>query len=68
MVVADDKESISIVVNPEDPKPIVVKKDEIEEVIRSTKSLMPKALLDRFTEDEIFELLAYITSGNGAAP
>jgi len=68
VVVADDKESISIVVNPEDPKPIVVKKDEIEEVIRSTKSLMPKALLDRFTEDEIFELLAYITSGNGAAP
>jgi hypothetical protein len=29
---------------------------------------MPKGLLDRFTRDEILELLAYIKSGAAAAP
>ena len=65
VVVAEDKDTMSVVVNPEEPKPIVIEKDSIEEVIESTKSLMPKALLDRYTEDEIFELLAYVTQHGG---
>ncbi len=62
IVVAEDKESISLVVNPESPKPIVLRKDEIDDAEKSDKSLMPKALLDRFSRDEIFGLLAYITA------
>lgn len=65
VVVAEDDDSMSVVANPEDPKPIRIEKDTIEEVIESTKSLMPKALLDRYTEDEIFELLAYIIGASG---
>ncbi|MCH2201084.1 MAG: c-type cytochrome [Fuerstiella sp.] len=62
IVTAEDKSSISILVNPEAPKPSVIRRDDIEEIIPSTNSMMPKALLDRFTNDEIMEILNYITS------
>ena len=60
IVQSEDKDTISIVVNPEAPKPTVVKRDDIDETEKSSKSMMPKALLDRFTKDEIFELLSYL--------
>jgi putative heme-binding domain-containing protein len=62
IVTAEDKKSISILVNPEVPKPKVILKDNIEEIIPSTTSMMPKALLDKFTTDEIMEILSYITA------
>ncbi|MEQ9408234.1 MAG: plastocyanin/azurin family copper-binding protein [Fuerstiella sp.] len=61
IVTAEDKDSISILVNPEVPEPKVILKDNIEEIIPSTTSMMPKALLDKFTRDEIMEILAFIT-------
>ena len=63
IVTAEDNKSISILVNPEVPKPKVILKDNIEEIIPSTTSMMPKALLDKFTTDEIMEILSYITAG-----
>ena len=60
IVASEDKDTISVVVNPEAPEPIVLKRDDIDEIEKSSKSLMPKALLDRFTKDEIFELLSYL--------
>ena len=62
IVTAEDESSISILVNPEVPKPSVIRRDDIDEIISSTNSMMPKALLDRFTYDEIMEILSYITS------
>jgi putative heme-binding domain-containing protein len=62
IVTAEDKKSISILVNPEVPEPQVIQKSNIEEIIPSTTSMMPKALLDKFTQDEIMEILSYITS------
>lgn len=62
IVTAEDKDSISMLSNPEAPKPKVIKKDDIEEIIPSTTSMMPKALLDKFSQDEIMEILNYITS------
>jgi hypothetical protein len=32
-------------------------RDDVEEMVKSSASMMPKGLLDRFTKDEIFELL-----------
>ena len=61
IVTAEDKDSISILVNPEVPKPKVIKKDDIEEIVPSSVSMMPKALLDKFTRDEVLEILNYIT-------
>ncbi|MEO8497590.1 MAG: plastocyanin/azurin family copper-binding protein, partial [Planctomycetota bacterium] len=60
IVTSEDKDTISLVVNPEAPEPTVIKRGDIDEIEKSPKSLMPKALLDRFTKDEIFELLSYL--------
>jgi len=62
IVVEEGKDSISVLDNPEAKKPTVVLTDDIDEMLKTSKSMMPKALLDRFSKDEIFELLAYIES------
>lgn len=61
IVTAEDNKSISILVNPEVPEPKIIQKSDIDEIVPSTTSMMPKALLDKFTENEIMELLAYLT-------
>ncbi|MFP6601970.1 MAG: c-type cytochrome [Pirellulaceae bacterium] len=62
IVQAEDKQTISLLVNPEASKPTVIKRSEIDEMVKTSKSMMPKALLDRFTKDEIFELMAFLIS------
>lgn len=64
IVVAEDRKSISVLVNPEAPQPTVIQKKDIDEIIPSTTSMMPRALLDKFTEDEIMEILSYV-AGSG---
>ena len=61
IVTAEDSTAIAILVNPEAPDPTVIRKDNIDEIIPSTTSMMPKSLLDKFTYDEIMEILSYIT-------
>ena len=60
IVTALDKDSISLLINPEAPQPTVIPREKIEEMVKSSKSMMPKALLDRFTKDEVLEILAYL--------
>ena len=62
IVVAEDKTSVSVLDNPESQKPTVIEKEEIDEMVKSSKSMMPKALLDRFSKDEIFEIMNYLIS------
>jgi putative heme-binding domain-containing protein len=62
IVTAEDKDTISILPNPESPEPTVIPQDDIDDMIKSSVSIMPKGLMDRFTEDEIFELLSYLRS------
>ena len=64
IVQAEDKTTVSMLVNPESPDPVVIKRSEIDEMVKTSKSMMPKALLDRFTSDEIFEILAYVQNSN----
>ena len=68
IVAEEDNNQVALIVNPEANEPQIIKKDEIEEMVKSSKSMMPKALLDRFTKDEIFELLSYLRSGTPASP
>lgn len=50
-------------------EPTILAKDEIEERLKSDISLMPAGLLDRFTEEEILELCAFVISrGDKDAP
>ena len=62
IVLAEDKESISILPNPESTEPTVVAKNDIEDMVDSSVSIMPKGLMDRFTVDEVMELMAYLQS------
>ncbi len=60
LVQAEDKDTISILPNPEAKEPVVVQKDSIDDMVATATSMMPKALLDRFSKDEIFEILSYL--------
>lgn len=64
VIVAEDEQTISLLSNPDQPKPTVLQRKEIDEMVQSSKSIMPAALMDQFTLDEILELLAFI-KGNG---
>ena len=67
-IVSESKDSITIVVDPENATKIVeVKKSDIETNQPSKVSLMPKDLLKTLNEDEVRDLLAYLLSrGNPA--
>ncbi len=67
VIVAESEKSISLINNPDQIKPTVVERSEIEDMVQSPKSIMPAALLDQFTQDEIFELLAYVKEANAKA-
>ena len=66
VIVAEDEKSISLLSNPDQPKPTVIQRKEIDEMVQSSKSIMPAALMDQFTMDEIFELVAYIKNAGSA--
>lgn len=62
-IVAENDNQISVLTDPEDSTKVVdIAKSEIEEVIPSTTSLMPKALLNRLNQEEVLDLLAYLLS------
>ncbi|MEK6258421.1 MAG: c-type cytochrome [Planctomycetota bacterium] len=69
-LVNDTKDSITLVIDPENAtKTVEIKKDNIEEQQASTVSLMPKDLLKTLNEDEALDLLAYLMSrGNPGDP
>ncbi|MEO1529802.1 MAG: hypothetical protein AAFX06_30690, partial [Planctomycetota bacterium] len=62
IVIDEDDNKVTLVSNPESKEPVVVLQDDIEEMVRSTTSMMPKALMDQYTKDEILELMAYLRS------
>ncbi|MEC9091600.1 MAG: PVC-type heme-binding CxxCH protein [Planctomycetota bacterium] len=60
IITEQDTEKITIIANPENPKPTTILRDDIEAMKKTSSSLMPKALMDNFTGEEILELLNYI--------
>jgi len=60
IVTAEDKKTVSVLDNPESDKPLVLEKAQVVQTVDTEKSMMPKALLDRFTKDEIFEILSFL--------
>ncbi|MFM9965129.1 MAG: c-type cytochrome [Planctomycetaceae bacterium] len=62
-IVSESKDSITIVVDPENAtKTVEVKKSDIETNEPSKVSMMPKDLLKTLNEDEVRDLLAYLLS------
>ena len=62
IVAAEDKKTISILANPESKELTIVQRSSIEEIEKTSLSMMPKGLLDRFKKEEVLELLAYLGS------
>ncbi len=64
ILVEEDDDTITLVVSPDAKEPTVLARDDIEQISPSSSSIMPKALLDQFTKDEVFEILAYLQKAN----
>lgn len=62
ILMKEDDDTVTLVVSPDAKEPTVIAQDDIEQMSPSSTSIMPKALLDQYTRDEIFELLAYLES------
>ena len=62
IVAEENDDSVALLANPEETEPMVIPQDDIEEMVKTSTSMMPKALLDQYTKDEIFEVLAYLES------
>jgi putative heme-binding domain-containing protein len=60
ILMKDDDDTVTLMVSPDAKEPTVIVQDDIEQMSPSSTSIMPKALLDQYTKDEIFELLAYL--------
>jgi putative heme-binding domain-containing protein len=62
-IIAETKETLTILTDPEDPTKLVeLKKSEVDEVAPSKVSLMPNNLLKGLNNDEVLDLLAYLLS------
>lgn len=62
-IVSESADSITVVTDPEDAtKFAVLERSDIEEILPSSESLMPKGLLDQLGEAEVLDLLAYVLS------
>jgi putative heme-binding domain-containing protein len=64
LVLEETPETAKVIENPlTKGQPVVLKKAEIEQRVKSPTSIMPKGLLDKLTREEILDLVAYIAAG-----
>ena len=62
IITDQNAETITVVSNPEKPQPQTIARDDVDEMAKASASLMPKGLLDRFSRDEVLELMSYLES------
>ncbi|MFK8114007.1 MAG: c-type cytochrome [Rubripirellula sp.] len=62
VLIAEDDDNVTLMTNPEAKEPTLIAQDDIDAMVPSSVSMMPKALMDQYTKDEIFELMAYLES------
>ncbi len=67
VLVQEDDDNVFLMSNPEAKEPTVIAQDDIDAMVPSSVSMMPKALLDQYTKDEIFELVAYLENAKPQA-
>ena len=61
MVTEENDQVVKVVIDPlAKDAATVLQKDEIEEKIKSSVSMMPKGLLDKLSREEILDLIAYV--------
>jgi putative heme-binding domain-containing protein len=62
IVVEEDDDTITLLTSPDAKEPTIVLQDDIEFIKRSPTSMMPKALLDQFSREEVLDLMGYLQS------
>jgi putative heme-binding domain-containing protein len=63
LILQETPEEVKVIENPlAKAQPVVLKKSEIEERVKSPTSIMPKGLLDKLNREEILDLVAYIAA------
>ena len=63
MILLETKQAVKIIENPlAKADAITIKLEDIDRRTKSDVSMMPKGLLDKFTKDEILDLIAYVAS------
>ncbi len=64
MVLEEKNGTLKVIENPlAKAEAVVIKTSEIDDKKKSPTSIMPKGLLDKFTREEILDLIAYVVSG-----
>jgi len=63
LVIEESGDVIKLVENPlVKADPIVIKRGDVVDRVKSKTSIMPKGLLDKLTKDEILDLIAYLSA------
>jgi len=62
LIVSQDDEKVELLESGSIDKTTTILKEEIDEMAQSKKSIMPKALLDNFTKEEVLDLMNYLES------
>jgi putative heme-binding domain-containing protein len=63
MILEETKQAVKIIENPlAKADAVTIKVEDIDKRTRSDVSLMPKGLLDKFTKEEILDIIAYVAS------
>ncbi len=61
IIVAEDDKTVKIIENPLlKAEPLELAKEDIDERTKSPKSIMPEGLLDRLTQHEVLDLIAFV--------
>ncbi len=68
IVTNQNAESLTVISNPDRPEPQTISREDIEELVKSSTSMMPKGLMDRYTRDEILEVLHYLSTAAAQGP
>ena len=67
LVLEEKGDSVKVIENPlAKSEPVVLKKADISERVKSPNSLMPKGLLDKLSREEVLDLVAYIAARGDA--
>src|SRR5262245_35283621 len=70
LVLEEKADTVTVIENPlAKSEPVVLRKSEIAERVKSPNSVMPKGLLDKLTREEVLDLVAYVAArGDAKSP
>lgn len=64
IILEEKGDTLKVIENPlAKAEPVILKKSEIADRVKSPTSVMPKGSLDKLTRDEILDLIAYVSAG-----